>query len=103
MALVQMFDDDFNPDTMSPERRQLLEGVFLERREHAHRGAMPREYREPPGPGVAAQSIPAYPPKGKVQQPTPAHRPTRTSTPTIERAESLRDMARRIGAKARRA
>ena len=103
VALVQMFDDDFNPDTMSPERRQLLEGAFLERREHARRGAMPREYREPPGPGVAAPSIPAYPPKGKVQQPTPAHPPTPTSTPTIERAESLRDMARRIGAKARRA
>ena len=98
-----MFDDDFNPDTMSPERRQLLEGVFLERREHARRGAMPREYREPPGTRGSCAVNPRLSPERQGATADPCTPSYPTSTPTIERAESLRDMARRIGAKARRA
>jgi hypothetical protein len=102
VALQRMYGG-FDAGTVSPEMQRVYESIFLERREHQRRGVMPSEFREPRGQGAGATASPASPPVRQVAQPTPVPRYAPKRIPSIERRESLRDMARRIGAKTRRA
>ena len=85
MALQSLWPEQDKPVWTADEAR--IEEIYLTRRAHNRAGhkprAMPRTTPEP------------------AERVEPARRPRRATT--VERTESLRDMARRIGAKGRRA
>jgi hypothetical protein len=90
MALVRsIFDTEDHQGTYSSERER-YERVFLERRADNRQGHKPRP-------------LPATPEPVERVAPAPAPTPAPRTQPPLERRMSLQEMARRIGAKSRRA